>query len=348
MTCHDARESLSAYLDEALSADERRLVEAHLAGCPECARELERLRGTVALLHRVEPAHAPAGFVDRVVEAARPRPWYRRLLALAFLPLSAKLPVEATALVMVALLAVYLVERTPTLKEAAREPAPRQESGGRLVERAERLEPAGRPALGERRAERDREEARAPRDASPPLAAAPPAAPAPTAAPAAPAPAPPPAVPGPPAAPSAAGPAPSPPAAAKAESPAEGTSANLARPDAESRQQALERAAGSARPVPSAPRLAAKRAQPPADVVARVSVKDREAAERELAQLIARVGGRETERRREDEATVVEALVPQSRYAEFSQGLGGIGAWQVETERPDLPAQVRIILRLSE
>ena len=74
MTCHDARERLSAYLDDALAPDERRDVAAHLEGCAECRRELARLDATVALLRRVEPARAPVGFVDRVVEAARPRP----------------------------------------------------------------------------------------------------------------------------------------------------------------------------------------------------------------------------------------------------------------------------------
>src|SRR6185436_15301854 len=109
MTCHDARERLSAYLDDALAPDERRDVAAHLEGCAECRRELARLDATVALLR----------FVDRVVEAARPRPWYRRAAAAIFLPFSVKLPAEATALLMVALLAVYVFERTPALQESA-------------------------------------------------------------------------------------------------------------------------------------------------------------------------------------------------------------------------------------
>jgi len=104
MSCHDARESLSAFLDEALAPDERQRVAQHLEGCSECQRELARLEQTVALLHRVEPARAPVGFVDAVTAAARPRPWYRRVAAAVFLPFSVKLPAEATALVMVALL----------------------------------------------------------------------------------------------------------------------------------------------------------------------------------------------------------------------------------------------------
>ena len=353
MSCDDARESLSALLDEALTPDERRVVEAHLEGCAECRGELERLRQTVALLHRVTPAHAPVGFVDRVVAAARPMPWYRRAAAAAFLPLWTKLPVEATALVMVALLAVYIFERTPALQQAARQEAPSPPRGRlapptRLVEEHEAVAPA--PALraaapaptAAPRDEDRRRDATVAREAAPLPASAPPASPPPPAlvvpSVATPAEPPAPAVPPPP--------TPMPQSAAKAESSGE-RAAGAPRPDAENRQQALERSAGSTRAAPPASGLAAKRAQPSADVVARVSVKDRDAAERDLTQLIARVGGRETQRRREDDATIVEALIPQSRYVEFAEGLASIGTWRVEAERPDLPSQVHVILRLE-
>jgi len=322
MTCHDARESLSSLLDEALAPDERREVEAHLEGCVECRLELERLRQTVALLHRVEPARAPVGFVDRVAAAAAPRPWYRRAAAAVFLPLSVKLPVEVTALVMVALLAVYVFERTPALQQAAREEASgKEEPRARLADKVEGPVQAGRRLAPTAQAPRgeDRRDALTSRDAPaaappPPPVASVPAPPPPVAAPAPVAPAPP---------------------AAKTEAPSETKVGSVASPEAENRQKAAE------------PRLAAKRAQPSADVIARVAVKDRDAAERDLAQLIARVGGSETQRRQEADSTIVEALIPQARYAEFSESLARIGPWQVEAERPDLPAQVRVILRLQ-
>jgi len=347
MTCDETRDSLSAYLDEALTSEERSLVDAHLEGCAACRRELVALRGTVALLQRVEPVRAPVGFVDRVVAAARPRPWYRRVAEAVLLPLSVKLPLEATALVMVGLLAVYLFERSPELQQAAREVAPRQEPAAPAKEKpaelfAERavrspapstptpVEPPARAA-----GERDRERADAPRsqEAAPPPAASPPAVGGPAS----------PAV----SAPSAVA---APPPQAKPEAKTEGArSENVAgavRPEVESRPRILE-SADSARAAPSAARLAAKRAAPPADVVARVAVKDRDAAEHELAALIVRLGGSVTQRRREDEATVLEAVIPQPRYAEFSESLARIGTWRVETERPDLPAQIHVILRLQ-
>lgn len=367
MSCDDTRESLSALLDEALTPDERRAVEGHLESCAECRRELDRLRQTVALLHRVSPAHAPVGFVDRVVTAAQPKPWYRRIAATLFFPLTTKLPVEATALVMVALLAVYTFERTPALQQAARPEAPssfdRVERPAPLSDARKESEPPPRgapsPAQGARSPE-PRRDATAARERKAPAEGAPAATPSPPAptAPAAPAPSAP-AAPAPTAPPAQSG-APSPtarpeaPPTAKTEAPAAKASepsedaTGVPRSETDARRQPLERAGGSSRLTPAAPGVAAKRAQPPsADVVARVAVKDRDAAEGDLTRLIAQVDGRQTERRREDDATVVEALIPQSRYAEFSRALSAIGPWRVEAERPDLPSQVHVILRLE-
>ena len=357
MTCDETRDALSAYLDEALAPDERTLVDAHLEGCLACRRELEALRGTVALLQRVEPARAPVGFVDRVVAAARPRPWYRRAADAVLLPLSVKLPLEVTAMVMVGLLAVYLFERNPELQQAAREVAPSQEPAPPAKEKpAERpadktpsppvpYTPRSSEAPARAPGERDRADPSRSHEVNPQVTAPPPVVGSPA----------PPAVAAPPAvsAPSVASApppiAPSPPEAkpqAKSEAAPSENVAGAARPEAEGRQKALS-SADSARAAASAARLAAKRTLPPADVVARVAVKDRDAAERELAALIARLGGSVTQRRREDETTVVEAVIPQPRYAEFAESVGRIGSWRVEAERPDLPAQIHVILRLQ-
>ena len=120
MNCHDAREWLSDLLDDALEAEARAQVDAHLAGCAECRRELDRLRATVSLLHAVERPQAPAGFVDRVLEAARPAPWYRRVLDWLSAVRLLRFPVEAAAVVLVASLAVYVFQGTPALRQAAR------------------------------------------------------------------------------------------------------------------------------------------------------------------------------------------------------------------------------------
>jgi hypothetical protein len=327
MTCHEARAALSALLDDELTRSERGEIEAHLAGCPECRRDLEGLRQTAALLHRIEPARAPRGFVERVVATARPRPWYRRVVTAAFLPLSVKLPAEATAVVMVSLLALYAFERSPTVQQAARLEGPpgetrpselgRSESLAKLDERAgraERLSPdrtEGRAAPG-RRAEPTQPGTLLSRDSSAPAA-----------------------------------PSPAQRSAGKTEPAPASPSGSPALPRAENRARARESAETTPRDSLGASGLSAKATRSPADVIARVVVKDREVAGRELGHLVTRVGGSLIERRRDGEAVIVEALIPRARYPDVVRGLASLGPSRIEFARPDLPAQIRILLRVD-
>ncbi len=124
MTCHEVRDELSALLDGALPAAERQALEAHLAACADCRRELDQLRATVARLAQLPAARAPAGFVDRVMaEAYRPS-WPRRLLDALFVPLRVKLPIEAAAVLLVGVSALYVYQRTPEVRQLARQEAP--------------------------------------------------------------------------------------------------------------------------------------------------------------------------------------------------------------------------------
>jgi len=44
MTCQDHRDLMMAYLDNELNEEQRRAFEEHLAGCPDCTRELAQFR----------------------------------------------------------------------------------------------------------------------------------------------------------------------------------------------------------------------------------------------------------------------------------------------------------------
>jgi Putative zinc-finger len=166
MTCQDARERLSELLDGLLAEPDRRQLWGHLATCAECARELAGLRQTVALLRRVQPPRAPAGFVERLMERAAPEPWLRRALRGAFVPLGTKLPAQAAAVALLTIGTVYVFQRTPELQKAARTEVP---GGWGEV-------PAPPPAAP-RLARRSTEMGRGP--STPPLKATPPSSPGP-------------------------------------------------------------------------------------------------------------------------------------------------------------------------
>src|SRR5204863_1097690 len=58
----------------------------------------------------------------------------------------------------------------------------------------------------------------------------------------------------------------------------------------------------------------------------RLDVKD-VAAVTSLADLLARVGGREIGRREEASGTLVDVILPRARYEEFVRGLEALGTW---------------------
>src|SRR5207248_5009280 len=75
----DRAEALRDYAYEELAADERRGMEQHLAGCAECALELDRLRITTAALRTLPDREIPQriAFVsDRVFEPSPFSRWF--------------------------------------------------------------------------------------------------------------------------------------------------------------------------------------------------------------------------------------------------------------------------------
>jgi hypothetical protein len=333
MTCHDAREQFSALLDEALGDPERSALERHLEGCAECRRELAGFQHTVGLLHGLAPARAPLGFVDRVLEAARPTPWHQRLGRRLLGPLRVRIPLGAGALLLVAGAAVYVFQKTPELQQAARQEAPVA------------------PPLDARRAP------------PPPVAPSPaaPPTPAPRRPEAAPAPAPP--APAPPAAggkpadqaQDKVGAATAPPRAdeesrlgKKGES-LEGASPRAEQPAASGAPMEAEAARKERKDAPrqslAARAPAALQAAP--EIVGRLAVADRAEALRALAELAANVGASEVSRRAEADENIVELWLPREAYPALVEGLGRIGRWTVEREPAPLPARLRISIRLT-
>lgn len=53
---------LSSYIDGQLSPSQRQRIEGHIEGCDACRRELESLRATLNLLHRVPMVLPPRSF----------------------------------------------------------------------------------------------------------------------------------------------------------------------------------------------------------------------------------------------------------------------------------------------
>jgi hypothetical protein len=383
MNCPDAREQFSSLIDEALSADERAALDAHLATCADCRRELQRFRDTVALMRGATPVRAPAGFVDRVLEAARPVPWSRRLLSTLFLPWPIKLPMEAAAIVLVGVGVALVYRGSPELQQAAlQEPAAAVASRTRRDISTEPTSPEAKAPTEQlaprvlygtrgyaereqdrRELEKAKETARAQEtnqvqqpgalsdEKKAETSGAAPRAPAPESSVSAPG----------------------------ARPPAPARDAEPQKPDVSQDRQApvgpkleasdprMERQRSQAKDVrpdvaqPAEKRTDTLKAQRPAsappsvassvfaapDVSGQLTVSNREDAIRGLKELVATVGAVETYRLDTSDGPIIEIAVRREKYAELNSGLARLGRWQPNQPPSTPPSTIRVVVRIT-
>jgi hypothetical protein len=115
MEHEDMRRKLSAYLDNAVTAEEKAEIKRHLGSCGTCRgaiADLELMVGYLKTLPDVEPPPwLTAKIMAKVRELATPKPslWQR-----LFFPLYVKLPIEAVALVFLCVTGFYLARTIGT------------------------------------------------------------------------------------------------------------------------------------------------------------------------------------------------------------------------------------------
>ncbi len=88
MNCRYTRENFSAYIEQELSAAERRDVAAHLAQCAQCTSELFAMQKAMSLVRWVPRSEGRPGFEERLMrriaaEERQParREWWRETLS---------------------------------------------------------------------------------------------------------------------------------------------------------------------------------------------------------------------------------------------------------------------------
>ncbi len=127
MQCDEAQELISEYIDARLDDRLRTIFEAHLAACATCRDKTDLLNRTNRLFVSLPQVEPPVGFTTRLrahvqEEATRPNLWKRLSL-----PFQIGVPMQATAVVLVAVLAVFLyqkerpLERSTPVGDAGRE-----------------------------------------------------------------------------------------------------------------------------------------------------------------------------------------------------------------------------------
>jgi hypothetical protein len=145
MNCVEAQKHFADLLDD--SRDEwLRKVNDHLAACARCREELAAVAACQRLVSASPPVEPPAGFASRVMAevrhtAHRPTVWQR-----LFSPLQVKLPLQAMAVILISVLAVFIYQK----ESGQRQSTIAVPSPSRLEKQAQdKLAPAptGAPAL---------------------------------------------------------------------------------------------------------------------------------------------------------------------------------------------------------
>src|SRR5215510_15081720 len=117
MNCADVQKDLSDFLEKSVDNERARTIEDHLAICSLCNEELAGLAECQRLVSSLPMVEPPLGFTSRVMarvrEAEHPPSLWERL----FWPLRIKIPLQATAVVLIALLAAYIYQKEPLQHE---------------------------------------------------------------------------------------------------------------------------------------------------------------------------------------------------------------------------------------
>jgi hypothetical protein len=124
MNCHDIQQKLSAYAEGIISPEEKMLIEEHLKICPQCNESLMDLRKTIDYVHNLEDVEPPPWFTLRVMAKikaeAKPK---KGILQKLFYPFHIKLPIEAVAATLVAVLTIYIFKTMQPEMKLAQAPS---------------------------------------------------------------------------------------------------------------------------------------------------------------------------------------------------------------------------------
>jgi Predicted integral membrane protein (DUF2275)/Putative zinc-finger len=134
MDHNDIRHRLSEYIDGSVTGEERAAIDAHLKTCQQCSSALEELRKTIEHIKTIEKIEPPAWMTQKIMatvraEAVEKKGFFHRF----FFPLRIKLPIQAIAVLFLAVTGFYIyqniqrgerVSEAPIQEFAAKKPAP--------------------------------------------------------------------------------------------------------------------------------------------------------------------------------------------------------------------------------
>jgi len=124
MECNKIQETLSSYLDGILTSEENKLIDEHLKSCQKCQGALADLKKTVEHIKNIEEAEPPAWFTQKTMARIKAETGHQKgFLQKLFYPLHIKLPIEAIAVIAIAVTTIYIFKSVQSEIQLAKVPS---------------------------------------------------------------------------------------------------------------------------------------------------------------------------------------------------------------------------------
>ena len=119
MTCKEIEDRLPAYLEDLLSPEEKESIEGHLAVCSRCRRAVADLKKADELVRNLGEVEPPPFLEQRIMSRIREESGQKKgLLRRLFYPLHIKVPIQALASVLIAVIGFYVYQTgEPEMKQ---------------------------------------------------------------------------------------------------------------------------------------------------------------------------------------------------------------------------------------
>jgi len=124
MNCSEIQQRLSGFIDGILPPEEKVLIEDHLKSCLKCNESFADLRKTIDYVHSLEDIEPPAWLRQKIIAAIEPEAKPKKgILKKLFYPLYIKLPIEAAAVILIAVTALHIFKTIQPEVKIAKAPS---------------------------------------------------------------------------------------------------------------------------------------------------------------------------------------------------------------------------------
>jgi hypothetical protein len=117
MNCEEVQTRISEYLERSLDAISMKSIEVHLSSCSRCRLDADGLADCIQEVAGLPMVNPPLGFAQRVMAHVREINEKLTLWERLFLPTRVKIPLQASALVLIGALALVLSQKEERLNK---------------------------------------------------------------------------------------------------------------------------------------------------------------------------------------------------------------------------------------